>query len=292
MTDAETRTLNGSGAILRYDVRGDLSSANSEHLPLVLAGSPMDAGGFATLATYFTDRPVVTYDPRGVGRSVRTDGAREATPDEHADDLHRLTDALGVGAVDLFGSSGGAVNGLALVAKHPEQVRTFVAHEPPTAQFLPDREQVLAAASDIYETYQRSGLGLAMAKFLVLTSRRGPLPDTYADEPAPDPADFGLPTDDEGSRDDPLVGQNIRTCISYQPDLDALAAASTRIVVAAGKESEGEVAARAAAAIAGRLGAELAVFPSHHAGFLGSEYGMEGDPEGFAAALREALSTR
>lgn len=292
MTDLETRTLNVSGATLTYDIRGALNDGGADEPALILAGSPMDASGFVTLATYFTDRPVVTYDPRGTGRSVRTDGAREATPEEHADDLHKLIDALGVGAVDLFGSSGGAVNGLALVAAHPEQVRTLVAHEPPTAQFLPDRDQVLAVCSDIHETYQGRGMGPAMAKFIALTSQEGPLPDSYANGPAPNPADFGLPTDDDGSRDDPLVGQNIRTCSAYQHNLDALAAASTRIVVAAGKESEGQMAARAAAAIAGRLGTELAVFPSHHAGFLGGEYGMYGDPDGFAEALRQALSTR
>jgi pimeloyl-ACP methyl ester carboxylesterase len=99
---------------------------------------PYGAAGSATLAGHFTDLTVVTYDPRGSGRSGRTDGASETTPDEHADDLHRLTRALDAGPVDLFATSGGAVNALALVAKHPEQVRTLVAHEPPAAQELPD----------------------------------------------------------------------------------------------------------------------------------------------------------
>jgi len=190
----------------------------------------------------------------------------------------------------LAGWSGGAVNGLALVAEHPEQVRTFVAHEPPTAQVLPDRDVALAACEDIHQTYQHSGMGPAMAKFIALVGRKGLLPQTYADEPAPNPADFGLPTDDDGSRDDVLVGQNMRACTSYHPDFDALAAAPTRIVIAAGQESEGEMAARAAAAIADRLGTELTVFPSHHAGFLGGEFGQHGKPEEFAAVLRQVLS--
>lgn len=290
MTDLETRVLDVSGATLRYDIRGDLKDSGAKNRVLMLVGSPMDASGFATLAKNFPDRPVVTYDPRGVGRSTRTDGARETTPDERAEDLYQLIDELGVGAVDVFGSSGGAIDGLALVTKHPERVRTLVAHEPPAAQVLPDREQVLAACSDISQTYQRSGMGPAMAKFIALTSRKGPLPDTYANEPDPSPADFGLPTDDDGSRDDPLLGQNMRAYTAYRPDFDALAVASTRIVVAAGRESDGEMAARAAAAIADRLGTELAVFPSHHAGFAGGEFGMHGDPDGFAAALRQALS--
>ena len=120
----------------------------------------------------------MTYDPRGAERSKRTDGALETTVDEHADDLHRLISALDAGPVDIFASSGGAVNALALVAKHPEQVRTLVAHEPPAVQALPDRERALAANVDIHETYQRSGFGPAMAKFLTLAALQGPIPGT------------------------------------------------------------------------------------------------------------------
>jgi pimeloyl-ACP methyl ester carboxylesterase len=61
---------------------------------------------------------VVTYAPRGFGRSQRTDSAKGSTPDEHADDLHRLITALGAGPVDIFGSSGGAVNDDPMVGQH------------------------------------------------------------------------------------------------------------------------------------------------------------------------------
>src|SRR5204862_2454257 len=125
--------------------------------PLLIIGSPMGAAGFATLAGHFQDRTVVTYDPRAAERSLRTDGASETTPDEHADDLHRLISTLGAGPVDLFASSGGAVNALALVAQHPEDVLTLVAHAPPACQVLSDREAVLAACAGIRETYYRGG---------------------------------------------------------------------------------------------------------------------------------------
>ena len=250
----------------------------------------MGAAGFGTLAGHFTDRTVVTYDPRGAERSKRTDGAAESTPDEHADDLHRLISAVGGGPVDLFASSGGAVNALALVARHPEQVRTLVAHEPPCAQVLPDREAALAATSAIHETYLQSGFGPAMARFLAVVSHKGPFPADFADQPAPDPAMFGLPTEDDGSRDDPLVGQNMVSCTHYKPDFAALREASTRIVIAAGVESEGELAQRAAVAIAERLGAAPVIFPGGHGGFLGGEYGQMGAPEAFASKLRTVLS--
>lgn len=238
MVDVETRTIEAAGATLHYDIRGTADVAAAEHSPLFMIGSPMDATGFATLASHFTDRVVVTYDPRGVSRSDRTDGATESIPQEHADDLRRVIEALDAGPVDLFASSGGAVNALALVARHGDLVRTLVAHEPPTAQVLPDREAALAVCADIHDTYLREGMGPAMAKFFAVASRKGPFPANWADEPAPSPADFGLPTEDDGSRDDPLLGQNMRGCTSYRPDFDALRAAPTRIVIAAGEESE------------------------------------------------------
>ena len=287
MTELTTHTLEVPEAVLTYDVR---RNGTSDAPVLVLIASPMGAAGFGTLSRYFTDRMVVTYDPRGVERSRRTDDAATSTPEEHADDLHRLISALDAGPVDLFASSGGAINALALVARHPELVRMLVAHEPPAAAVLPDREFALAANRDIHQTYLRSGLGPAMAKFIAIASHKGPVPADYLERPAPDPAMFGLPTEDDGSRDDPMVGQNIVSLTHYEPDFEALRTASTRIVVAAGAESKGELANRGAHAVAERLGATPVTFPGGHAGFLGGEYGQMGEPEAFAVRLREVLA--
>ena len=286
-TTQTTHTLEVPGAVLTYDVR---PGGSSDEPPLLLIGSPMGAAGFGTLAGYFADRTVVTYDPRGAERSRRTDGAATTTPEEHADDLSRLISALDAGPVDLFASSGGAINALALVARHPEQVRTLIAHEPPAAALVPDREHALAACRDISDTYQRSGMGPAMAEFIAIVSHKGPITAEYLAQPAPDPAMFGLPAEDDGSRDDVLLGQNLLTCTAFEPDIDALRAASTRIVLAAGEESDDELAHRGAHAVAERLGTTPVIFPSNHGGFLGGEYGQTGRPEPFAARLREALS--
>ena len=286
-TSPTTSTLEVPGALLTYDVR---RSDSSTAPVLFLIGSPMGAAGFGTLAGYFTDRTVLTYDPRGAERSRRTDGAATSTPEEHADDLHRIIAAVGAGPVDLFASSGGAVNALALVARHPEDVRTLVAHEPPLAALVPDAEHALAACRDIADTYQRDGTGPAMAKFIAIVSHQGPVTADYLAAPAPDPAMFGLPTEDDGSRDDVLLGQNMLSCTSYEPDIDALRGASTRIVVAAGAESAGQLARRGGEAVAEKLGTTVVVFPSDHGGFLGGEYGQHGQPEPFAARLREVLA--
>jgi pimeloyl-ACP methyl ester carboxylesterase len=282
-----THTLDVPGATLTYDVRRN--DATTEPI-LLLIGWPMGAGGFGTLSRHFSDRTVVTYDPRGVERSTRADPTSPVTPDIHADDLHRLIQAIGGGPVDLFASSGGAVNALALVSEHPGDVRTLVAHEPPLASILPDREHAMAATQAVQETYQRSGWGAGMAQFIVLSSHQGPFTAEIAGQPAPDPAMFGMPTEDDGSRTDPLLSQNLVTCTHYEPDFDALRSASTPIVLAAGEESEGQMASRGAFAVAERLGTKPVMFPSNHGGFLGGEYGQSGQPEAFAAKLHEVLS--
>jgi hypothetical protein len=128
-----------------------------------------------------------------------------------------------------------------------------------------------------------------MAHFIAVVSHQGEFPDDFAQRPAPDPGMFGLPTEDDGSRTDPLMGQNIVTGTHYELDFDALRAASTRIVMAAGIESEGIMTSRAAFAIAERLGSEVVIFPSGHGGFMGGEYGQQGEPDAFAAKLREVL---
>ena len=289
MTEPKTHTLDVPGAVLHYDVRANDSSTEPV---LLIIGSPMGAAGFVTLAGHFTDRTVVTYDPRGSGRSLRTDGALETTPDEQADDLHRLISALDAGPVDIFASSGGAVNALALVARRPEQVRTLVAHEPPAMAELPDAETVVAACVDMHETYQRSGFGPAMAKFIALVSEQGPIPADYLERPAPDPASFGLPAEDDGSRNDPLVGLNMIPLSHYRLDFGALRTAPTRVILAVGEESGQMVAARAGVAVAGRLGTAPVIFPGGHDGFLGGEYGGMGQPDAFAATLRTVLEGR
>jgi pimeloyl-ACP methyl ester carboxylesterase len=285
-TEATTKTLKAPGATLTYDVRhGD----GAEQTPLFLIGSPMGAAGFATLAGHFPDRTVITYDPRGAERSVKDDPSTESTPAQHADDLHRIIQDVGLGPVDLFASSGGAVNALALVADHPEDVRTLVAHEPPLATLLPDAENAKAAVRAISDSYQRGGFGAGMAHFMAITGHRGAFPDDIGQQPGPDPSMFGMPADDDGGRNDVMLAQNIITCTHYEPDFEALRSASTRIVVAAGSESEGEMANRGGHAVAQRLGSEPAIFPSHHGGFLGGEYGWPGEPDAFAAMLRQVL---
>ncbi|TYC01234.1 alpha/beta hydrolase [Micromonospora sp. WP24] len=290
MTTTQTHTLALPGVDLVYDVRGPLPPAGGQP-PLLLIGQPMTAEGFSALAPHLTDRTVVTYDPRGLGRSARSDGRTDHTPQQQAADLHQLIEALGAGPVDLFGSSGGAVTALELVATHPGDVVTLVAHEPPINGVLPDAANAERARAGFHEAYQAKGFGAGMAAFIAMTSWQGEFTDAYFAQPTPDPAMLGMPTEDDGRRDDPLLSKSSWAVTDYRPDPDRLGAASTRIVIAVGEESGQTYTARTAVATAALLGQQATVFPSHHGGFLGAESGYAGKPEEFAAKLREVLAT-
>ena len=287
MSEPVAHALEVPGAVLRYDVR---ESEPAGGPVLVMIGSPMGAAGFATLAKHFTDHTVVTYDPRGVERSERADPDLEVTPEVHAADVQAVIEATGGGPVDMFASSGGAVNALALVAAHPDLVRTLVAHEPPSVSVLPDAKDALAACRAVQGTYHRLGFGPGMAHFLALISLQGPVPAEFATQPAPDPAMMGMSAQDDGRRDDLMLGSNIVTVTHYRPDVDRLRAASTRIVVGVGADSNGEIAHRGGLAVAELLGTSPTEFPGGHGGFLGGEYGQTGEPGPFAERLREVLA--
>src|SRR6185436_14326354 len=73
----------------------------------------------ARTMTQTTSRPIetktleapgatITYDPRGSERSTKADQSSASTPEQHADDIHRVIQAAGMGPVELFASSGGA----------------------------------------------------------------------------------------------------------------------------------------------------------------------------------------
>ena len=283
-----THKLVTAGADIVYDVHGPLPAADGRP-PLFMIAQPMDASGFNTLASYFSDRTVITYDPRGLGRSVRKDGKVDNSPTVQADDVHAVIEALGVGPVEMFASSGGAVTALALVAAYPNDVTCLVAHEPPLISVLPDARAAERARAGIRNAYEAKGSGAGMAAFIAMTSWQGEFNDDYFARPAPDPAQYGMSTEDDGSRDDPLLSDRSWAITSYRPDFDALAAAPTRIVIAVGEESAGTFTGRSSVATADLLGQPATVFPSHHGGFMGGESGYPGQPEAFARKLHDVL---
>jgi len=278
------------GASLYYQVQGSGPV-------LMLVGHPMDTSGFAAIAPLLAEHyTVVTYDPRGFARSTIDDRDQDADPDLLADDVRRVLEAVGAGRADVFGSSGGAVTGLALVANHPGHVRTFVAHEPPLALLLPEAEQARSGIQDIYETYRDSGPGAAWQKFSSFTGMDmrppgddpTPQPQSRAasppPSPSPSPPSSPSPPPDAVATSERFFGHGLLPIALYQPDFSALqAAAPARVIAAGGTTSRGQFAWRTAAAFAQRLGTPLVDFPGGHGGFIS-------DARDFATVLRRALA--
>jgi pimeloyl-ACP methyl ester carboxylesterase len=265
-------TLDVPGARLYYERRGAGPL-------LLMIGSPMDSTGFASLAGALAgEYTAVTYDPRGIGDSSRDDTG-DVTPEQQARDVHHLVSALGGGPADVFGSSGGAVVGLALVTAYPTQVRTLVAHEPPVVELLPDSAQVQAQIQDIYDTYRADGADRAMQKFL---AHAGLMPTAGQQAGAPQ----WQPSPQQVARmrasTDHFLADLLRPTTQYRPDIAALRGAPARIVVAAGATSKGQLANRSAVALADQLGTPVAEFPGNHAGFLAA-------PEQFGRELARVL---
>jgi clorobiocin biosynthesis protein CloN7 len=252
---AAAQTLDVPGARLYYERQGAGPL-------LLMIGSPMDSTGFAGLARALAGRyTVVTYDPRGIGHSTREDDTQDVTPEQQADDVHRLLSALGGGPAHVFGSSGGATVGLALVTAHPGQVRTLVAHEPPVIELLPDRDQVVAQMDDIYATYRAEGPDKAMAQFMAHAGLdQGPGAPRWEHSPEQLAAMRAATA--------AFLAHLLRPTMHFRPDLEVLKAAPARIVVAAGTTSQGQLAHRCALTLADRLGPPAAEFPGGHAGFV------------------------
>jgi clorobiocin/coumermycin A biosynthesis protein CloN7/CouN7 len=273
-SDPTTHVLDVPGARLYYERRGNGPL-------LLMIGSPMDSSGFIPLASALADHyTVVTYDPRGIGNSSREDTSEDVTPAQQADDVHRLLSALGGEPADLFGSSGGAVVGLALVTAHPDQVRTLVAHEPPVIELLPDAAQLRAQIEDIYDTHRVEGADKAMQKFMAHAGL-GAGPAREADAPRWEPSPEQLAR--MRATTEHFLAHLLRPTTRYRPDIEALRAASTRIVVAGGATSKGQLANRTAVALADQLGTTVVDFPGDHGGFLAF-------PEQFGRLLDRVLT--
>jgi pimeloyl-ACP methyl ester carboxylesterase len=269
-----SHTLDVPGARLYYETVGTGPV-------LAVIGLPMTSPPFAALAAELAgDYTVLTYDPRGFGKSTVEDLEQDATPELTADDVHRVLAAVTDGPVRVFGSSGGAVTALALVAAHPEQVSVLVAHEPPVVELLPDAAERRLETHEIYDTYRASGPGPAFMKFMEFAGFEAPEPDPSAGPPEP-------PSPQDQADGERMLAHSMLPTTYYRPDLAALRAASTALVVGVGRESGQQLPRRTAEALAEVLGSSVIEFPGGHGGFLGPDRG--GAAPEFADILRTLL---
>jgi pimeloyl-ACP methyl ester carboxylesterase len=288
-TTTTIHTIDIPGGTLRYEVRG------SGPVLLVL-GAPMAAADFGTLADALAgEHTVVTQDPRGISGSRLDDPEQDSTPELRADDAAAVLDALGVESADVFGSSGGAVTGLALVARHPGRVKTLVAHEPPLLELLPDAAEQRAGVEDTIATFHRDGLGAAWMKFMAVITGNAPGGVDQPAEPAESRQQAEEPQQEQHQRQEQPSEQAIadsryffahemRGTTRYLPDIAALTSGRSRVVVGVGAASAGLATQRTSIALAKLLGTTPVEFPGDHGGFMGN-------PTEFADVLRSVLET-
>ena len=105
------------------------------------------------------------------------------------------------------------------MATYPDDVTTLVAHEPPLIPVLRDASLAERARAEVRDVYEAKGWGAGMAAFIAMTSWPGEYTEDYFAQPAPDPAAFGMPTHDDGSRDDPLLSDRSWAVSDYRPDV-------------------------------------------------------------------------
>jgi pimeloyl-ACP methyl ester carboxylesterase len=268
-------TLEVPGATLYYEREGTGPAL------LMIPGGPADAGVFAGLASFLTDRyTVVPYDPRGNSRSVPDDPSKDQDLDVHGDDAAALLAAVTGEPAYVLGSSGGAQIGLNLAARHPGRVHTLVAHEPSCAALLPDGAELLAGMEEVYQTYRSQGVEAGLKRFEAVIGMEDTPPEQPPGEPTPEMlAAWGRISGNL----EYFLAHGIRPISGYTPDVAALRDGPARIVVGVGETSHGQMAHRAAVALAERLGAPPVTFPGDHGGF-GSRPGR------FAETLVKVLS--
>lgn len=268
-------TLTVPGAQLHYEVRGAG--------PLLLLSGATTSTTYDRLADFLaTGYQVVTYDLRGIGRSVRDDPSQDISVEVQASDLHRLLARLTSAPASIFANSSGAIVALDMMIRHPEQVRTIIAHEPPLLDLLPDRDRLRAQIENVYQTYRDRGPAAAWPQFLAHSGM-----DQDAEDGSKEPhgaADCERPGPSPNDSDT-FLGHMLRPTTGYRPDIAALRQWSSKIVVAAGTASVGQLAHRTALALAETLATDSVTVPGGHLGFVDH-------PAAFATILRRILCER
>jgi pimeloyl-ACP methyl ester carboxylesterase len=258
------------GASLYYQVRG------SGPLLFIISGSisggPGDWNGFIN---YLTDAyTVVTYEHRGTLHSALNAPVENISLETYSDDAHRLLAELSTEPAYVFGTSAGALIGLDLVVRHPEQVHTLIAHEPPAYYLLSDEKSLLESLLDLY---RRVGGMAAMSDFIAKLGVNYEDRESGAEIPQKS-------KEEESAEAEALFKYALGATLGYRLDFEALAAAPARIVLAGGNIGQ-QIRSGSylcAVAIKERLHTTFVTFPSHHMGYLAY-------PRTFAEQLRKVL---
>lgn len=259
---------------------------------LIIPGAPADVGIFTGIGDILARSfRTLMFDLRGLSRSHLDGEPTDLTPADFADDAAAVLDEHAGGSANVLGISGGAIAGLDLVTRYPGKASLLIAHEAPLAAVLPNGSEWIAFFDDVHETYKTAGAGAAMGQFIASFSNyAGPEADPANGQPPEfPPPDFSQMSPSElefvqrmGHNSEFFVSHMIRETPRYVPNIDGLKASPTRIVVAVGEASVGQMPNRAARQLAENLGISTVSFPGDHQGF-------STHTEAWAEAVRRAI---
>lgn len=249
------------GARLYYEVRGAGPAI------LIIASGNGDADPYRPIAEALADRyTVITYDRRGYSRSC-LDGPvdDEARLFSEADDARSLIEHLAAPPAHVFGSSSGAIVAIALLQRHPSQVRTLIAHEPPLASVLPDSAEWLRFYADLYDTYRSAGIETSRAMFRTRMGMVATRPPKSTELP---PAQLAAMLARLRINEVFWYEHEVRTYPGFLPDLALLKSLSERLILAGGDTSRADFPYRPNQVLAEQIGTGMVHFPGGHVGYV------------------------
>jgi pimeloyl-ACP methyl ester carboxylesterase len=276
-TTTTTGLLRVPDGTLYYEVRG------TGPMLLISESGDGDAGRSIDLADRLSDEfTIVTYDRRGLSRSIPDDPGRPVTLTDHAEDVHWLLAALTDEPVHMLGISLGAVIGMHLAVRHPGQLRTLIAFEPVAPWLLPDTERAHheRELADVQDLYRRDGLAATFPRVAEVLGIDPANPDA---EPGLTPQPM---TPQRIANFDFFVERDFTAVIGGALPIDALKASqdTTRILPATGLTTPHTVFDhRCARELARLLTTETAELPGGH-------NGNTTHPGAWSTHLRQILS--
>lgn len=261
---------------LHVEVRGEGPAL------VLVPGGGGDAGMYAEVAPLLAqDHAVITYDRRGNSRSPLPSPHCPIDVATQADDVIALLDRLDIRRAAIFGSSGGAIITLDLLARYPERLTAAVAHEPPLMSILESDSLERRALEGIHRLGVRRGPLRAFAAFGAMT-----MPDPpwlFRSAPGQALIAFASQVATSGghawrtitgrqpgtmarilSNVELLIRRELPEFCDYTSDIDALRTSQVPWATAVGLESHGRPYFRPAYALAGQAEVECVEFPGGH----------------------------
>jgi len=257
LTPSRTSSVRVAGDDIVFDVRGVGSPV------VLLPGTPGDASAFAFVADALAaDHTVVTYDPRGFGRSTGHLPRRYEIGQQALDVLAVLAGA-GIDRAVFVGNSAGALVGLDIAANHPAVTEALIAHEPPAIRVLPDATEYEARIAQIYHAAWTDGAPAAFLDFLLLSQLpfNAGKPFTRDEVDAIRPNAASLPGLEFSEF---YMKYQLLPLTSFAPDLARISQNGVRVFAGAGELSLELPFGRASREISTQLGTQFLIFPGHH----------------------------